>query len=183
MSMNILVDLDGVLADWNHEYDAALDRAGEPGALIPRSDNRLEFNLFSGLQDHERRLVTSILESPHFYKNLRPIDGAKQAMKEMIDAGHDVRIVTSPWISNPTCASDKFNWVLRHIGQSWGKRTIVTVDKTFVTGDFLIDDKPEVKGARRPDWEHIYFTQPVNADKTGKRRITNWSEWKEVIEA
>ena len=179
----ILCDLDGVIADWDHSYDAMLDSFGDPAARIPRSHERKVFNLFNGLSETERDIVQHITQSAGFYAGLRPIPGAKEALKEMLAYGHEVRIVTSPWISNPTCASDKLNWVVNYIGQSWGQRTIITTDKTLVHGDFLIDDKPEVKGSLSPSWEHIYFTQPVNSHLTanGRRRIDTWGSWKDVL--
>jgi len=94
----------------------------------------------------------------------------------MVKAGHDVRIVTSPWVSNPTCASDKLNWVVKHYGSHWGPRVIITADKTLVRGDILIDDKPEIHGAAEPEWEHVIFDQPYNRD-IDKKRITDWSIW------
>lgn len=179
----ILVDMDGVLADWNAAWDKALVAMGTRALGIPFSAHRIEFNLYAGLSAEQRRVVDEITQSPGFYRNLDLIDGAKQALIEMLRSGYDVRIVTSPWNSNPTCASDKMAWVREHLGKDWGLRLIITNDKTLVFGDWLIDDKPKVKGSRIPSWEHIWFDQPLNAQLTGQRRILNWSTWKEVIEA
>ena len=60
------------------------------------------------------------------------------------------------------------------------KKTIITKDKTIITGDLLIDDKPEVTGSQEPTWEHILYSQPYNKDVKSKRRIT-WENWKPVI--
>lgn len=180
----ILADMDGVLANWDHSWDEAVNALPEGlrrGILL--SHERQEFNLFAGLDTDARAVVTEIVERPGFYADLPIIEGAKQALRQMLKLGYDVRIVTSPWVSNPTCASDKMSWVVRNLGKEWGQRMIITTDKTLVRGDWLIDDKPDVKGLMTPTWEHIYFTQPVNASRTDKRRISAWSHWKEVIEA
>lgn len=177
----ILVDQDGVIASWGAGYGRSLDRYGEPAARIPRHADQRTFNLHEGRTPEESAIIDAVMVEPEFYANLDPIPGAMQALKAMLKAGHDVRIVTSPWVSNPTCASDKLNWIVRHYGFHWGARVIITADKTLVRGDYLIDDKPEVTGSQTPTWEHIYFTQPYNEHLEGRRRITNWDEWESIL--
>ena len=172
--------MDGVIADWGHAYGESLDKFGEPAALIPRHADQRSFNLNEGRTDAERELIAAVMVEPGFYSRLRPIPGAKVALKAMLKAGHDVRICTSPWVSNPTCASDKLNWVAKHYGSHWAARVIITTDKTLVHGDVLIDDKPEVKGDLVPTWEHVLFDQPYNRD-VRKLRITDWAQWERVL--
>ncbi len=177
----ILVDMDGVIADWGHAYGESLDLFGEDAANIPRHHQQTSFDLNAGRTDRERAIIGAVMIEEGFYSRLQPVPGAKDALKQMVKDGHDVRIVTSPWISNPTCASDKLNWVVKHYGSHWGARVIITADKTLVAGNFLIDDKPDVKGSREPDWEHIIFDQPYNQDVTGKQRITSWDDWQTQV--
>ena len=40
----------------------------------------------------------------------------------------------------------QFEWVEHHLGWKWINKLIVTKDKTVVSGDLLIDDKPIIKG-------------------------------------
>lgn len=178
--MRILVDMDGVIADWGHAYGESLDAFGVDAAGIPRHKDQRSFNLNDGRTDRERQIIAAVMVEAGFYSRLRPIVGAKQALKGMVKAGHDVRIVTSPWVSNPTCASDKLNWIVKHYGSHWGARVVITTDKTIVDGDFLIDDKPEVKGVQAPSWEHVLFDQPYNQGLP-QRRIRSWVEWSEVL--
>lgn len=114
--IRILVDMDGVIADWGLAYDESLDRLGEEATKIPRHRNQNTFDLHAGRTEHERILIDSVMIEPGFYSRLQPIQGAKSALKQMLKTGHDVRIVTSPWVSNPTCASDKLNWIVKHYG-------------------------------------------------------------------
>lgn len=179
--MRILVDMDGVIADWGHAYGESLDRFGEEAANIPRHADQRSFNLNEGRTDRERELIASVMVEEGFYSRLRPIPGARAALKVMAKAGHDVRICTSPWISNPTCASDKLNWVAKHYGSHWAQRVIITTDKTLVHGDFLIDDKPEVTGQHTPSWTHVLFDQPYNQHVKGKPRIHMWRDPAAII--
>lgn len=173
--------MDGVIADWGHAYGESLDRYGDAAANIPRHRDQRSFNLHEGRTPEESAIIRSVMVEDGFYSRLQPVPGARAALKAMTKAGHDVRIVTSPWVSNPSCASDKLNWVVEHYGQYWGARVIITTDKTLVRGDILIDDKPEVIGSQEPTWEHVYFTQPYNEHIPGRRRINDWAEWEEVL--
>jgi 5'-nucleotidase len=172
------VDQDGVLADWGKTWDKTLALYGASYA-IPRHANQRSFDLKTGLNSDDKAMVNRVMETPGFYADLEPIPGAVKALKEMLADGHDIAIVTSPYYSNPTCIADKIEWVRRNLGQSWVSRIILAADKTRVSGDVLIDDKPAITGARIPDWEHVLFDQPYNHEVVGKRRMYNWnhSEW------
>ena len=181
--MRVLVDQDGVLADWGKAWDAALEPYGDGGMFIPRHLDQRSFNLKDGRSPDEVQIINAIMEHPGFYADLEPIDGAITALKEILADGHDVAIVTSPYYSNPTCIADKVEWVRRHLGGKWLSRVILAGDKTRVSGDILIDDKDYITGARVPDWEHVHFTQPYNAHITGQRRLDSWADWRSVVEA
>ncbi len=173
--MRLLVDMDAVIAHWGAEYDRMLDLAGAAGAAIPRTENQEHWNLHTGRTEIEQGIIRLIMQEPGFYRRLEPIPGAKQALKAALKAGHDVRIVSSPFISNPTCASDKLDWIVRHYGSHWASRVVLTSDKTVVHGDILVDDKPEITGSMEPTWTHVLFGDyAYNRAATGPR-ITEWS--------
>ncbi|MDO8264840.1 MAG: 5'-3'-deoxyribonucleotidase, partial [Candidatus Parcubacteria bacterium] len=60
------------------------------------------------------------------------------------------------------------------------KRIILSRDKTLIRGNFLIDDRPEIKGSSIPEWEHIIFDCSYNRNVTNKKRLT-WENWREVL--
>jgi 5'-nucleotidase len=177
----ILVDQDGVVAAWGTGYGRSLDRFGEAAARIPRHADQRSFNLHDGLTPDESEIVRRVMVEREFYLHLPVIDGAIAALHGMVEKGHDVRIVTSPWIDNPTCASDKLTWIAEHFGRAWADRVVITTDKTLVRGDYLIDDKPEVTGSQEPTWEHVWFTQPYNVELTGRRRLNDWNDWEQIL--
>lgn len=111
--MIILVDMDGVIAAWSAEYDRLLDIA-DPLKEIQRTPDQRTFDLFAGRPQAHQDTILGVMNTPGFYRNLKPIDGAKEALEEMVDMGHTVYIVSSPFPTNPTCASDKFAWVIEH---------------------------------------------------------------------
>lgn len=174
--MRILVDLDGTIADWGAEYGRQLDKFGAEADALPRHRDQVSFNLNAGRSKREREIIAAVLNAPDFYRNLAPIAGAKTALRAALKDGHDIRFVTSPWVSNPTCASDKLNWIVKHYGAHWGQRVVITTDKTLVYGDILVDDKPYITGSMTPAWEHVLFTQPYNVNVADKRRMNTWAD-------
>ena len=184
--MRILIDQDGTIANWGKTWDKTLALYGASDA-IPRHADQRSFNLKDGLDKEDRAMVDRVMSTPGFYADLEPIDGAIDALNDMVAAGHDVAIVTSPYYSNPTCIEDKLTWVRRNLGREWLSRVILAGDKTRIAGDILIDDKTTITGSRPPVWEHVYFDQPYNQPglegvPLSRRRLYNWADWQEVVE-
>ena len=104
----------------------------------------------------------------------------EEALTEMESLGHKVFICTSPLGAYQNCVAEKFEWIDKHIGKGWIKKIIITGDKTIVTGDYLIDDRPEIEGVEStPAWKHILYDQPYNHN-VNKRRLT-WTNYKEIL--
>ena len=91
------------------------------------------------------------------------------------------------------CEAEKRAWIAEKLGDSWlsPERFICVKDKTVVPGLLLIDDKPAPDShwrgvAQKPEWSHVVFSQPFNADAVqpacrGKPRLETWGDWREVI--
>lgn len=173
--MRLLVDMDAVIAHWGAEYDRMLDTYGDAAASIPRTADQRQWDLNHGRTFEEKVIIREIMNTPGFYRNLEPIEGAREALEAAVAAGHDVRIVSAPFVSNPTCASDKVDWIVRHYGADWAARVVLTGDKTVVHGDYLIDDKPVITGSMEPTWEHIVFGDYAYNQDADKWRIHVWT--------
>src|SRR5688572_4828668 len=103
--MRILFDADGVIANWGEQWDShAIDKL-HLGLRLTKDQK--SFNLREGLSEAGARAVQEIMDHPEFYRTLKPIEGAREVMNQLAAEGHEVYIVTAPWLSNPTCASDK----------------------------------------------------------------------------
>ena len=44
------------------------------------------------------------------------------------------------------CVCVQYAWVEKHLGQEFVEQVILTRDKTLISGDILIDDKPDIIG-------------------------------------
>ena len=174
--MRILVDMDAVIADWGTEFDRMLDEEyRHESANIPRSREQQHWDLNRGRTEREKVIIQQIMTAPGFYSRLTLMPGAREVLKHRVAMGDDVRIVSSPYISNPTCASDKMQWIVQHYGSRWGSRLVLTNDKTIVRGGVLIDDKPEITGSMEPDWMHVVFGDYAYNRHVAAPRLTEWT--------
>jgi 5'-nucleotidase len=174
----ILVDQDNVIAD---QFGALLSilEAEHPHIWSSFHGTIHDFQIEKNFDHIHQETILNIRRATRFFASLPPLPGAIDALEALHQMGHHVFIVTAP-IRTPHSASEKLEWVTKHLGANWTLRTILTRDKTLVRGDVLIDDNPEVLGALPPLWEHIYFDQPYNQEGT-KRRL-NWENYREILE-
>ncbi|NXK10183.1 NT5M protein, partial [Herpetotheres cachinnans] len=131
----------------------------------------------------------SIWESKNFFIELDPLPGAVEAVKQMANlADTDVFICTSPIKKYRYCPYEKYAWVEKHFGPEFLKQIILTQDKTVVSADLLIDDRPDITGAElNPSWEHVLFTACHNKHlqlKPPSRRLQSWTDdWKAILDS
>ena len=98
------------------------------------------------------------------YKNLAElpvVPGAQQGVLDLLNAGVEVWVCTKPLEVNPTCHSDKANWILRHF-PPLHDRLIIAPDKAMVVGDVLLDDAPKPEWFERAAWRPVIFDSPFN---------------------
>ncbi len=94
-------------------------------------------------------------EVPGIFALMDPIPGAREAVR-LLAKYYDVYILsTSPW-NNPTAASDKIEWVKKHMNEIFHKRVILTHHKELCQGDYLIDDRGKNGTSEfNGEWIHI----------------------------
>lgn len=181
MSKLILVDMDGVLCDFEHAFLAAWRAAYPEKPWIAVPDRRTHY-LSDQYPPEEVDNIYSMWQRPRFFADLPEIPGGVEALKTLDRLGYDVRICTAPMRRYEHCAPEKFEWIEARFGHAWVDKIIMTRDKTVVWGDVLIDDKPHIQGAYPLRYTHIIYDQPYNREVTDKPRLT-WDNWQSVLGA
>ena len=177
--MRILIDMDGVISDFDGEF---LKRWREryPDKVYVPLEERTSFYVKDSYPEELHSLVKEILLEPGFFRDMMPMAGAKDALKEMEQMGLELFICTSPLSAYKNCVLEKFEWVDRELGDDWVSRIVLTKDKTLVKADYIIDDKAEITGVESsPEWEHIIYDRPYN--RGGKKKRLTWKNWKQVL--
>ena len=176
--MIILLDQDNVLADFETAFYSAWAKSGCSFPPI-ELERRRTFYLSEDYPAEHHDLLHSIYTAPGFFRDLKPMKGAVQAVREMLAQGHTVKICTTPIMKYYNCVLEKYEWVEKHLGFEMTKSMVLTRDKTLVQGDIIIDDKPEISGLVKPTWEHIIYDHPYNRNRSNRR--LNWANWRQVL--
>jgi len=177
--MRVLIDMDGVLADFEAGFLDEWRRQHPDKFYVPR-EQRNTFYIVEQYPAEYRDLIWQIFTSPGFFRSLPVIPGGREALAEMAVAGLELFICTSPFVTYQHCVLEKYEWVDEHLGRDWVTRIILTMDKTIVDADYIIDDMPMIKGVNRPRWQHILYDDAKNRSERSKKRLT-WANWKEVM--
>ncbi|XP_058415492.1 5'(3')-deoxyribonucleotidase, mitochondrial isoform X2 [Diceros bicornis minor] len=148
-ALRVLVDMDGVLADFEGGFLSKF-RARFPEQPFIALEDRRGFwvsEQYGRLQPGLSEKAISIWESENFFFDLEPLPGAVEAVKQMANLENtDVFICTSPIQMYKYCPYEKYAWVEKHFGPDFLEQIVLTRDKTVVSADLLIDDRPDVTG-------------------------------------
>ncbi|XP_063048944.1 5'(3')-deoxyribonucleotidase, mitochondrial-like [Engraulis encrasicolus] len=189
--LRVLVDMDGVIADFEGGFLKKY-RARYPNDPFITLEDRRGFwvsSQYGQLRSDLCDKAISIWESKDFFMELDPLPGGVQAVQEMAKMDNtDVFICTSPIKHYYHCPFEKYAWVEKHLGPDFLEQIILTRDKTVVTGDILIDDKPDILGVEpNPTWEHVLFTACHNKHRppsSSQTRLLSWDDdWRAVLDS
>lgn len=185
MKPTILIDCDGVLADFGGAFLAAVLK--ETGESFDLSDitqwditrcmffRELEVK-YPGL---EKKLWADYIAKPGFCDKIAVLPGAQGAMERLQSLG-DVFVVTSPMATAPTWMYERENW-LQRLFDIPRDHVIHAGKKYLVHGDVLIDDKPSHVRAWHTKWSRtggygILWNAPYNATDDAGHRVNGWRE-------
>ena len=97
--------------------------------------------------DFQKKRIPNKVEFPHslygFFRELTPIKGAVDTIQDWFNRPEhfDVWFLSRPSVMNPSCYSEKAEWIDRYFGQIGLERLVLATDKSLVKGDYLIDDE------------------------------------------
>ncbi len=179
--MIILCDMDSVLVDmlptWLAKYNA---RTGE-GVVVEDITHWKVDNFVKN-----PKLLNEILASDGFFRELSPMRGAKQYFNQLLEDGHDVKIVTQPSRKSPSCVWDKRLWMEQYFPNFPTHKMHFCHEKDSVRGDVFIDDNSEHISMwmdRNPNGVTITTAYPYNIDSRAHHRLESWKDIYECIAA
>uniref|UniRef100_A0A8C7W6E9 5',3'-nucleotidase, mitochondrial n=1 Tax=Oncorhynchus mykiss TaxID=8022 RepID=A0A8C7W6E9_ONCMY len=181
--LRVLVDMDGVIADFEGGFLKKY-RARYPNEPYITLEDRRGFWVSSQYGNLRSDLCVSSSELCIL---------SEKGKYPYIKCLTDVFICTSPIKHYIHCPGEKYAWIEKHLGYDFLDQIILTRDKTVVTGDVLIDDKPDILGESsvcsvepNPSWEHILFTACHNKHilpSSSHRRLLSWADdWRGILE-
>ena len=136
----LFFDMDGVLVDFQSGINKLSDEVKK---------------------EYEGRLD----EVPGIFSLRDPMPGAIEAVNTLSEYYDMYILSTAPW-KNTTAYSDKLAWLMKHFGDLFKKRVIITHCKNLCDGDYLVDDRAK-NGASEFPGEWVQF---------GSERYPDWEE-------
>src|SRR5512147_86565 len=115
--MRILVDMDGVIADFDQELVIRWRERHPDQPYVPLAE-RKTFYVKDSYPEELKPLVVEILLESSFFRDMLPMQGAIEALHEMQAMGWEVFICTSPLSTYRNCVLEKHEWVEKFLGPS-----------------------------------------------------------------
>jgi 5'(3')-deoxyribonucleotidase len=176
--MRILVDLDGVTADF---YGSLLDLYNEEfGDSLTREDLvswELSPEIFTKTTT---KYLRGYFDRRNFWSGMKPIPGAVESLKYLHSQGHDILVVTAVPLDSRECCYEKLIWVEKHLPFIGHNNFVATLRKSAVSGDILFDDGPhniEAFPALTCAMDAAY-----NRSAKADFRVKSWESFIKVVE-
>ena len=122
----------------------------------------------------------SPLQDADFWLSLKPKPDVEKYLKQLIDDGHEVHIVTSTHYNS---VAPKTLWILEHFPFLKWEQIIIASNKQMIKGDVLIDDYQ--KNLEGGDYKRILFEAYHNRffdeSTIDAVRVKTWAEIYEEI--
>lgn len=171
--LRILVDADGVLENFSETWVAYLNK--KYGVNVSHDDVH-EWDMTKAYPMLTSDQVLSTELDSALYDGLQPIAGGPEAIKRLLDDGHEIYVVTN---THYKIAIEKLEGTLfKYYPFLPWRQYIFTHNKQMIKGDVLVDDG--VHNLVGGDYEKILFSAPYNRDfdaaANGMTRVENWDE-------
>lgn len=171
--MTILVDMDDVLEQLVAGWVAYLN---ERFGTNKSTEDVRSWNVSLAFPELTHEQVYSAVSDDHLWDLVKPMPGAVETLKKLIDEGHEVYIVTATGYETLRAKMEKV--LFRYFPFLSWKQVIITENKQMIRGDILIDDGPH--NMTGGTYKKILFSANHNRDfdeaAVGAERVENWDE-------
>jgi 5'(3')-deoxyribonucleotidase len=183
MTLKVGVDLDGVCYSFDDSLRLSLvvNRGYNPEACPPST--RWEFYEDWGLSLAEfLSAFAEGVDTGIIFAQGDAYPGTREALQRMIDAGHELHVITDRTVGTPGIAEGATaRWIAEHLPTM--KSLTFSRDKTVVPTDMMIDDKPAnyhaLEAAGCDAW---LFNRPWNQSATEiTKRVNSLDEFADMV--
>lgn len=172
--LKILVDLDDTMEDFLPRWIQAINYQYNKNAKLEDIDSWLLRSIYPDLLNED---LMSPLMTYDFWEGVKEKEGASKYIWQLINDGHDIKVVTSSHYETLIYKMDGMFFKLFPF-LTWD-HVIVTSEKGRIKGDVLIDDNPAFMdgftGLR------LLMDAPHNQKNKELTRVYNWQEVYDMV--
>ncbi len=176
--MVILVDMDDVLeqlcAAWVEYINRHFGTAAKP-------EDVRNWDLTLAFPGLTREQVYSAELDDTLWDDVKPMPGAPEMLRRLMEEGNEVYIVTSSYYQTLRAKLDKV--LFRYFPYLSWEQVIITSNKQMIRGDILIDDGPH--NLTGGEYHKILFdavhNRAFDESSIGAVRVKNWEEAYEAV--
>ncbi|ELK15766.1 5'(3')-deoxyribonucleotidase, mitochondrial [Pteropus alecto] len=140
---------------------------------------------------YEKELMTLWWSDSWFSRH---VTGSVVTQEEEAREGFLGKVRNELYYGNERQEVGRYAWVEKHFGPDFLEQVVLTRDKTVISADLLIDDRPDITGKwpaagaePNPSWEHVLFTCCHNRHvqlQPPSRRMHSWADdWKTILDS
>ncbi len=178
--LDLLIDMDGVCAEL---VDPIL---AEHNLRFGTSYKESDIKTYDGitkLNPGGMPFFQEMLVRPGLIRNLKPIDGACEALKKLSDAGHKIFIVSA--VPTGISFDEKKEWLKEHLSFIPKENFVAVESKYQIRGNVLLDDAPHhIHDFAETKRLAVVFDKPWNQEVQSTRfiaRISTWAHFAELV--
>lgn len=176
--LQILCDIDDVLNNLTVWWTLWLDANYH---LDVKHEDITEWDMTKFYPSLTREQIYEPLKLEEFWSQLNPPWLAGKMIKQLLDDGHEIYLVSA---THPYNTKFKYDYLQKFFSCIPSHNIIFTSQKQMIKGDVLIDDAPHhlIGG----DYEKILVSAPYNrnfdTEGNGMYRADNWEEIYSIIQ-
>ena len=176
--IKIAIDFDNVI---NNLLEKTLEIYNAQSGKNIQTSDITSYNFYECLDKKDAEGIVRLFKNKALWDSLVPIEGARDGLKKLVDAGHKVYIVTATAPENFTW---KITWLKKYFPFFNADNVIRMMDKSLIQADILIEDCAE-QLVKHKSCDRICLDYPYNRNVSdyiyGIRRCKNWTEILEAV--
>jgi 5'(3')-deoxyribonucleotidase len=176
--MIIAIDMDNVLCNLQ---EVIVNLFNERHGTNYTLESFTDYDVARNLPKNEAVLMKNMYWEDNLYSNIMPLSGAQNTIEKLINAGHQVYIVSDVI---PKTYVEKVEWIRFYFPHIDEAHIIAMKHKHLIRCDVMIEDNLQNLLAS-PYYERICFDYAWNRNVSdyayGIHRVHNWNEVLDVI--